>query len=454
VRWYGDGHSRARGTEHSGKTDAVPAPEMTPEEAAALIRPTDTVGLGLGPANPNALLAALSKRTDWVDLTVGAALMLGYFSLFDHPNVHYRCGFFGPAERVHRAMGSNIDLVPAGFRQFAPILQKMAPRVMAAQATEPDYRGFVNLSLHHGATYDELRRAGRDPERVLIIETSPHLPRTRALDGYPNEIHVDDIDVLVHADEHPVELPAVAATDADAAIAKIATTFIHNEATLQTGIGGIPSIVAEALAERPGGAFGIHSEMFTDGLWRLHLSGKVRNQSKGIFDGVSVTTFALGSSGLYEWLDGNEEVAFGPVHVVNDPTIIGENRRFVSINGAIQVDLYGQVVADSIDGRQISGVGGHEDFVAGADLDIDDVSLICFPSTVTVAGETRSRIVHQLAPGAVISTPRHHTAVVVTEFGAADLRGATVVERAVALAGIAHPDFRDGLLAAATELGS
>jgi acyl-CoA hydrolase len=426
---------------------------MTPDEAAALVHPVDVLGLGLGPANPHALLKALSQRTDWENLVVGGALMLGLFELFSHPNVHYRSGFFGPAERFQIATGADVQLVPAGFRQFAPILRRMAPRVMAAQATTPDYRGFVNLSLHHGATYDELRRAGRDPQRTLIIECCEALPRTRALDGYPNEIHVDDIDVLVRSEETPVELPAGASTDVDAEIARLATTFIRDGATLQTGIGAVPSIVAEALALREGGNYGVHSEMFTDGLWKLHLAGKVRNQSKGIFDGVSVTTFALGSKGLYEWLDGNEEVAFGPVHVINDPTIIGENRNFVSINGAISVDLYGQVVADSVDGRQISGVGGHEDFVAGAELTLDAVSLITMASTATVNNAVVSRIVATLPAGSVVSTPRHHTAVVVSEFGAADLRDKTVRERARALAAIAHPNFRDELLAAAETLG-
>jgi acyl-CoA hydrolase len=437
-----------------GKTGAMSAREVTAEDAAGLLRTRDVLGLGLGPANPNTLLAALSARTDWEDLVVGGALMLDYFALFDHPGVHYRCGFFGPAERVHRAMGSDVQLVPAGFRQFAPILQRMAPRVMAVQATAPDRRGMVNLALHHGATYAELRRAGEDPSRVLIVELNEGLPRTRALDGYPNEIHVDDIDVLVPGDRAPVELPTGAPSDEERLIAGIAAGFIEDDSTLQTGIGGIPTIVAEALERREHGAFGVHSEMFTDGLWRLHAAGKVRNQMKGIYDGVSVTTFALGSSGLYQWLDNNEEVAFGPVHVVNDPTIIGENRSFVSINGAMQVDLYGQVVADAISGRQISGVGGHEDFVAGADLGVDDVSLICLTSTTEVAGERVSRIVERLPEGSIVSTPRHHTGVVVTEHGAADLRGATVRERALLLAGIAHPDERDRLLGAAEKMGA
>jgi len=137
---------------------------------------------------------------------------------------------------------------------------------------------------------------------------------------------------------------------------------------------------------------------------------------------------------------------------VNDPAVIQRNRRFVSINGAIQLDLYGQVVADAVGGRQISGVGGHEDFVAGADLETEDRSLVCLRATVEVDGQVRSRIVPALPEGSVVSTPRHHTATVVTEFGVADLRGLTVRERASALAGIAHPEFRDELARAAARL--
>jgi len=228
---------------------------------------------------------------------------------------------------------------------------------------------------------------------------------------------------------------------------------VTDGSTLQTGIGAVPNMVATRLANGTGGDYGVHSEMFTTGLMLLHEAGKVTNTAKGIFDGVSVTTFALGTADLNRWLDDNAEVAFLPVDVVNDPTVIGRNRKLVSINGAMCLDLYGQVVADSIDGKQISGVGGHEDFVAGADLHADAHSLICLRSTVTVGGVLRSRILPLLPEGAVVSTPRHHTGVVVTEFGAAELTGLTVRQRARALADIAHPDFRPELHAVADTLG-
>jgi acyl-CoA hydrolase len=432
----------------------MPPIHCTPTEAAAMIRTRDSIGFGLGPANPDAFFTALGEREDWEDLRFGGALLLGYYTVLAQPGVSYRCGFFGPAERVLLAGGAHVELVPGGFRQFAPILRRFAPRVMTAQAAPPDLDGRVNLSLHLGATYNELAMAGRDPDRLLVIEVNPNLPRTSSLaPTFTNTLPVDIIDVLVEADGTPYALPASPPDDIDRAIADQARSFIVDGATLQVGIGAVPDMVASQLAAGGGGSYGIHSEMFTDGLMQLHEAGKVTNDRKGIYEGVSVTTFSLGSAELYRWLDGNDQVAFLPVEVVNDPTVIARNHAFVSVNGALSVDLYGQVVADCIDGKQISGVGGHEDFVAGAEMRIDDHSLICLRSTAVAGGAVRSRIVPLLPEGSVVSTPRHHTGVVITEYGAADLSGLTVRERATALVGIAHPDFRAQLAEVADTLG-
>jgi acyl-CoA hydrolase len=427
----------------------------TPAEAAALVRPVDRIGFGLGPANPDAFLAALGGRDDWEDLVFGGALLLNYYDVLTKPGVSYRCGFFGPAERILLSQGHRVEHVPGGFRQFAPILERFGPRIMAAQATPPDAEGRVNLSLHYGATRPELIRAGRDPDRLLIIETNPNLPRTTSHSPeFDNTIPVELIDVLVEADGEPFALQDPAPDARDRSIAAHALRFVVDGATLQTGIGSVPNMVAAELAAGPLGGFGIHSEMFTTGLMQLHLAGKVTNAGKGVFDGVSVTTFALGTAELYRWLDGNDDVAFIDVAVVNDPTVISRNANLVSINGALSVDLYGQVVADTIDGRQISGVGGHEDFVAGAELHSDAHSLICLRSTVDVDGTPVSRIVGALPEGSVVSTPRHHTGVVVTEFGVAELAGLTVRERAHALVDVAHPDHRPALREIANRLGS
>jgi acyl-CoA hydrolase len=432
----------------------MPPVVCTPDEAAALIRPRDTIGFGLGPGNPDALLTALGSRDDWEDLTFGGALLLGYYTVMLHPHVSYRSGFFGPAERIMLAQGANIELVPGGFRQFAPILRRYAPRVMTAQGAPPGPDGTINLSLHLGATHEELMLAGSDPDRVLMIEVNPNLPRTCTLPpDYTNTIDLELVDVVVEADGTPYALPPSPPDEIDEAIAERARSFIADGATLQIGIGAAPNMVASQLAAGTGGGFGVHSEMFTDGLMELHRAGKVTNDAKTLFNGVSITTFALGSAELYRWLDGNQQVAFVPVEVVNDPSVIARNHAFVSINGALSVDLYGQVVADNIDGKQVSGVGGHEDFVAAAELRLDDHSLICLRSTALVNGVTRSRIVPLLPEGSVVSTPRHHTGVVITEYGAADLSGLTVRERAAALVDIAHPEFRDALTEVARTLG-
>jgi acyl-CoA hydrolase len=425
----------------------------TPDEAAALIRPRDSIGFGLGPANPDAFFTALGGRDDWEDLTFGGALLLGYYPVLTHPHVSYRCGFFGPGERLMLTQGANIEHVSGGFRQFASILRQDNYRVMTVQAAPPE-DGTINLSLHLGATYDELVMAGRDPDRLLVVEVNPNLPRTCSMPPqFTNRLPLDLVDVVVEADGVPFTLPPAPPDDIDAAIADQARSFVTDGATLQIGIGAVPNMVASELAESAGGSYGVHSEMFTDGLMQLHRAGKVTNDAKSVFNGVSITTFALGSSELYQWLDRNDQVAFVPVQVVNDPTVIARNHSFVSINGALSVDLFGQVVADHIDGKQISGVGGHEDFVAGAEMRLEDHALICLRSTAVVGGVTRSRIVPVLPEGSVVSTPRHHTGVVITEHGAADLTGRTERERAQALVGIAHPDFRDELAEAASTFG-
>jgi acyl-CoA hydrolase len=211
----------------------------------------------------------------------------------------------------------------------------------------------------------------------------------------------------------------------------------------------------ELLADAEGGDFGIHTEMFTNGLMKLHSKGKVTNR-KGIYDGFSACTFAAGTRDLYDWLEGQEEVRFLPVEQINDPSIIARNRCMISINGALAVDLEGQIAADMVDGRQYSGIGGHEDFVNGASFSEGGRSLICLPSTARVRFDGGERVVSRLVPafppGTSVTTPRHQVDVVITEWGVAELAGRSVDERAAALAEIAHPDFRDELHAQAAKL--
>ncbi len=425
------------------------AEELTPADAAARLQPDDTLGLPLGPGQPPAFLQALGDREDWTELRVVGALLVVGTELFSRPGVHYLSGFFGPFERALRDTGANIGMAPADFRRLEPLLQQSAPRVMATAASPPDADGWCSLSLHAGGTIPELHRAGADPDRLLVVEAASGFPHTRGLPPeHPHAVHVDEIDLLVRSDAEPLPLPAFQPGPIDEAIAGHALDYIHDGCTLQTGIGAIPSAIASHLAAADGGDYGVHGEMFTDGLMRLHQEGKVTNR-KGLFDGVSVATFAMGSPDLYAWLDGCAEVAFLPVDVVNSPEVIARNRDMVTINGGLAIDVHGQVVADTISGAQYSGIGGAEDFASGPGLALGARSLLCLPSTASVGERTVSRIVPWFGPGAVVTVPRHQVDVVVTEFGAAELEARTVHQRGLALAEIAHPDFRDELREAA-----
>jgi hypothetical protein len=362
------------------------------EEAVAAIRPQDTVAVPLGPGVPGAFIHALGNLTPedyFTDLRVFGALLPDLYAIFMRPGVHLKSGFFGPAERFLRDAGADVDFVPADFRRFEPVLAHIKPRVLALAGAMP-VDGQVSLSLHAGAFTSEINSVINDPNRVLIVECSPHFPRTFGMQdgfiegGYSHSIDLRYVDHLIISDQQPLNLADAVPTEAELTIADLAMQFIHDGSTLQTGIGGIPTHVATRLAEGSGGDYGVHSEMFTTGLMRLHQSGKVTNRKGNAFDGFSLTTFAAGEPDLYEWLHENHDVRFLPVGIVNSPEVIASNRNMVSINGAMAVDLSGQVIADSVSGRQFSGIGGHEDFVSGPGLTTSGRSLICVPSTTTV----------------------------------------------------------------------
>ena len=442
-------------TASRARVEAMPT-VCTLEEAVALIRPVDRIGFGLGPAIPDALLTALGTRDDWEDLQIGGALCLNLYDVFTKPGVSYRCGFFGPAERLHHSLGHRVELVPGGFRQMGPIMARFAPRVMVAQAAPPDEHG------HREPVPARGRNAGRAAPRPdgtptgcsssRSTRTCPAPGACRPTTTTPSRSEL--IDVLVESDGDPFALADPPTTEVDAAIARHALAYVQDGSTLQTGIGAIPNIVAAELARGPLGGFGVHSEMFTTGLMRLHQAGQGHQRRQGdlrrrVGDDLRVgrrPSSTDGSTGTTRWPSS-------PSTRSTTRRSSARNANLVSINGALSVDLYGQVMADSIDGRQISGVGGHEDFVAGAELHLDAHSLICLRSTAVRDGEVVSRIAGIPPEGSVVSTPRHHTGVVITEYGAAELTGRTVRERAHLLVDIAHPDFRRDLRKAADGLG-
>ncbi len=429
-------------------SDAYRARQRDAADAAALIRDDDTIFLPLAPAQPTGLLHALGARERFAGLTILCALLQERFPVLERPGVRVVSQFFGHVERELRRDGAPIEHLTSDFHGLELIARRARPRVVACTVAPPDADGFLSLGVHAGATEVPLREAARDPERLAIVEVNRHMPATRGLAELgDHRIHCSELDVIVEHDAELMELAGKQRGEADRRIAEHVSELVPDGATLQFGIGGVPNEVARILAEGPRGGFGIHTEMLVDGVRLLHEAGKVANR-KGVYDGFTVCTFALGSRALYDWAEREPAVRFLPVSATNLPSIIGRNRRMVSINSAIMIDLAGQVVADTVAGRQHSGVGGHESFVTGAREAEGGTSSLCLYSTVRVQGERRSRVVAALPPGSVVTTPRHQVHWVATEHGAVNLFGRSDKERAELLISIADPAFRDELRAA------
>jgi len=419
----------------------------TAQEAANLVRAVDTLAVPIATGQPTALLHALDERDDYASLAVFTGLLIEPFALFQRPGVNLISGFFGPVERQLKGDGARVEYLPADFLGWERYAQRVRPRVLASAVAPMDEHGYLNFSLHAGATFWAFLEAARDPERLAIAEVNPNLPYVLGLGRYGgHRIHVTEVDCIVESDRPVFALADEPPSPEDEAIAALVEARIENGATLQIGIGGVPNTVARLLAEGDKGDFGIHTEMMVDGIMHLHQAGKVSNH-KGVYDGFSVCTFAAGSPDLYRWMRRNPEVRMLPVGLVNDPAIIRRNRQMVSINSALAVDLAGQIAADAIGPRQYSGVGGHELFVMGASTAVDGKSFVCLHSTTIVGGKRISRILPALPAGSPVTTPRHHVQFVVTEHGAVDLSLLGDTGRARALVDIADPQFRDDLAA-------
>ena len=419
------------------------------DDAAKLVRDRDEIYLPLAPAQPAGLLAALARRERFDDLHVLCALLQERFPLLEHPGVRVTSQFFGHVERDLVRNGVAIDHLTSDFHGLELIARRTRPRVVATTVSPPDEDGFLSFGVHAGATIVPFLEAARDPERVAIAEVNARMPRTRGLPELgSHHVHCSEVDAIVEHDAELFELSGKFRGDADARIAEHASGLVRDGATLQFGIGGIPNAIARILADGPRGGFGIHTEMLVDGVKLLHDAGKVENR-KGVYDGFSVCTFALGSRALYDWAEREESLRFLPVSATNLPSIIGRNRDMISVNAAIMIDLSGQVVADTVAGRQHSGVGGHESFVTGAREADGGTSILCLHATANVHGERRSRIVAELPPGSIVTTPRHQVQWVATENGIANLFGVSRRERAERLIALADPDHRDELRAAA-----
>ena len=417
------------------------------DAAAGLVRPRDTVLCGFVAGQPAGILEALGARTDLEDVVLYTGLLMRPYAFLQNPGVRVVSGFFGPIDRMARAAGARIGYQPADFSTLERHARRIHPRVVLAVTSPPDADGWLSFGVHAGATYRPFLDAMRDPDRLAIVEVNAKMPRVAgdpALGG--NRVHVSEVDAWVEHDEALVTIPDAEPTADDVAIARQVAERIPPGAILQFGIGAIPDQVGSLLAQGDRDGFGIHTEMISDGVMHLHEAGKVANR-KPLHDGYTVATFALGSDKLYRWLDGNPKVRILPVTDVNDGWVLRQLPRLTSINGALSIDLAGQVAADAIAHRQYSGTGGHESFVMGAGLAPEGRSFICLRSTATVGGKRVSTIAASFAAGTCVTTPRHHVQWVVTEHGAADLSVLSDIERPEALVALAHPDFRDELRA-------
>lgn len=355
---------------------------------------------------------------------------------------------------------SNVMFIGANMRQavwegradYTPVLLSEFPLlfkrgvcpidVALIHLSPPDEEGFCSFGIETGLTKTPTFSA-----RHVIAQINPQMPYIFG----ETRIHVDDLDAIVEADQ-PLDEFRMAEDSGDPIIERIAqhiAELIPDGATLQMGIGAIPDSVLPYLESKRD--LGIHTELFSDGVMHLVEKGIVTGARKTLHPGKITAGFVLGSRQLYRWLDRNPLVELYPTEYVNDPCTIGQNFRQVAINGAIEVDLTGQVCADSIGSKLYSGVGGQMDFIYGASRSEGGVPIIALPSTA--ARGRMSRIVPTLKPGAGVVTTRNHVHWIVTEYGAVDLYGKSIRERAHALISIAHPEFREQLRKQAQELG-
>jgi len=426
-----------------------PATRSTLAASVALVRPRDTLVCGFVAGQPAGFLEALGQRTDLEDVALYTGLLSRPYALLANAGVRIISGFFGPIERMARSAGvvARVSYLPADFNGLEYRALRLKPRIALAVTSPPDADGWLSFGIQAGASYRPFVEAARDPDRVAIAEVNAHMPRVAGLPELGgNRVHVSEVDAWYEHDSELVALPDATPSAEDLAIARHAAAQVEPGAILQFGIGSIPDEIGRLLAERPGGAYGIHTEMISDSVMRLHRAGKVTNR-KPVYDGVTVATFALGSAALYRWLDGNPDVRMLPVSDVNETAVLRRLPGLVSMNGALAVDLAGQVAADAIAGRQYSGTGGHESFVVGAGSAPGGKSMICLRSTAQVHGERNLTIVAALPARTLVTTPRHHTQLVVTEHGAVDLSLLDDLERPRALIEVAHPDFRAALRA-------
>ncbi|MFX0104282.1 MAG: acetyl-CoA hydrolase/transferase family protein [Candidatus Hodarchaeota archaeon] len=325
------------------------------------------------------------------------------------------------------------DYTPVFFSEIPRLFKDYILPVDVAfiQLSPPDDNGYLSYGISVDYTM-----AAAETAKIVIAEVNKQMPRTRG-----SHIHISQIDYVVETNRKLLEIPLPQITELEEKIGKYVASLVPDKANLQLGIGAIPDAVLHFLTDKKD--LGIHSEMFSDGVVDLYEKGVITNKYNNLNPGKFTATFLMGTRRLYDFVDDNPNVDMQPVDYTNNITIAGKINNLISINSAIEVDLFGQVCADTLGYQQYSGVGGQVDFVRASSLSPGGKSIIAFPSTNKK--KTISRIVSCIKEGACVTTSRFDTHYVVTEFGIADLRGKTVRKRAKELINIAHPNFRNQL---------
>ncbi len=414
----------------------------TVEKAVSLIKSGDHVFIHSVAANPQRLVNAMTDRA-------GELCDVKIYHLHTEGDAPYANPEYAGSFKTNALfIGANVrngfktgqvDYIPNFLSEVPALFRKRIIPIDVAliQVSPPDKHGFCSL----GVSID-VSRAAVQMAKTVIAQVNPNMPRTHG-DGL---IHVKEINAMVDVDDPLLEVPARELSDTELSIGRYVAGLVEDGATLQMGIGGIPDAVLASLQSHKD--LGIHTEMFSDGLIELVEKGIVNGRLKLRHPGKIVASFVMGTRKLYDFIDDNPEVAMLDVAYVNDTHVIRKNPKVTAINSAIEVDITGQVCADSIGTRMYSGVGGQMDFIRGASLSEGGKPIIALPST-TSRGE--SRIVPFLKTGAGVVTTRAHVHYIVTEFGIANLYGKNLTERAKALIGISHPDHRETLCKQAHE---
>jgi acyl-CoA hydrolase/GNAT superfamily N-acetyltransferase len=411
---------------------------MTPEQAVMKIRPGQRVFIGSGCSAPAELIRAMTARHgDLADIEIVHIATYG-----DAP---YATKEMSESFMVNSFyIGANVrDVIQEGYGHYTPISLSGIPRLIKSgqlrvdvaliQVTPPDMRGMCSM----GVSVDIVKSAAENAE-LVIAQVNPQMPRALG-DTF---IHVYDLDILTPVDAPIIEVESLAPSDRVRQICENLASVIEDGSTLEIGMGYVPQSLPLFLKDKKD--LGIHTEMFTDTMIALVESGAVTGSRKTLDRGKIVASFCVGTQKLYDYIDNNPLFAFHPTEYVNDSSVIGQLAKVVAINTAMEVDLTGQVCADSIGTKFFSGIGGQVDFNRGAGKSPGGKSVIALPSTA-MEGKA-SRIVSGLSPGGGVVTTRGGAHYVVTEYGVAYLHGKNIQERAMALISVAHPDFREKLL--------